>query len=70
MLCKGEESLCERAAVLEAGRLLALGLKECGTEAKAIGFYRTGHCTAGDGAARVLAVRARMHSRAERSAEP
>jgi len=59
-LCRGEESSCERTAVLEAARLLALGIKECGSEASAIGFYRTGHCVATAGAESVLRVRARM----------
>jgi hypothetical protein len=63
-LCKGEASSCERVAVLEAARLLALGTKECGGEAVAVGFYRTGRCTSGPGAERVLAVRARMLARA------
>ena len=61
-LCQG--SSCERIAVLEAARLLALGMKECGGEAVAVGFYRTGRCTSGPGAERVLAVRARMLSHA------
>jgi len=61
-LCKGAQASCERVAVLEAARLLALGVKECGGEAVAVGFYRTGRCTAGLGAERVLAVRARMLS--------
>jgi hypothetical protein len=60
--CRGEESLCERAAVLEAARLLALGEKQCGAETRAIGFYRTGRCTAGSGAERVLRVRAWMQA--------
>jgi hypothetical protein len=59
-LCRGEPSSCERAAVLEAARLLALGVKECGSEARAVGFYRTGHCTENIGAEQVLSVRARM----------
>jgi len=63
-LCKGEQASCERVAVLEAARLLALGVKECGSEARAIGFYRTGHCTEGVGADRVLNLRARMLSTA------
>ncbi len=59
-LCKGAEASCERTAVLEAARLLALGVKECGSESRAVGFYRTGHCTEGVGADRVLSVRVRM----------
>jgi hypothetical protein len=68
LLCRGEESLCERAAVLEAARLLALGEKQCGAETSAIGFYRTGHCIAGSGAERVLSVRGQMLAHAEQSA--
>ena len=59
-LCKGAEASCERTAVLEAARLLALGVKECGSEARAVGFYRTGHCTEGVGAEPVLSLRVRM----------
>ena len=65
VLCKGEESSCERTAVLEAARLLALGVKACGSEARAIGFYRTGHCTEGIGADRVLSLRDRLLAHVE-----
>ncbi len=60
LLCKGEADFCERAAVLEAARLLALGVKQCGSEGHALGFYRTGHCTTGAGAEQVLSLRAQM----------
>jgi hypothetical protein len=51
---------CEHAAILAAARVLAEGLATCGSEAMALGYYRTGHCVAGPGAQRVLEVRARL----------
>jgi len=61
LLCRGQPALCERMAVLEGARVLALGLRQCGTEARALGFYRTGRCAVGPGARRVLRTRRRMH---------
>jgi hypothetical protein len=58
--CKGHPAQCERAAILAAARVLSEGYRECGTEALALGYYRSGKCVAGPGARRVLEARERM----------
>jgi hypothetical protein len=58
--CRMHPAQCEQKAILVAARVLAQGRAECGTEALALGYYRTGKCVAGPGAQRVLEARARM----------
>jgi hypothetical protein len=58
--CKAHAAQCERAAILAAARVLAQGRAKCGSDALALGYYRSGDCIAGPGAARVLDARARM----------
>jgi hypothetical protein len=58
--CKAHAAQCERAAVLAAARVLAQGRARCGSDALALGYYRSGDCVAGPGARRVLEVRDQM----------
>lgn len=58
--CEASPASCEEASVQWAARALAHGIAHCGTEAKGVGFYRSGRCVAGPRARLVMRTAARF----------